>query len=646
MISAVPGRRRPLLQAALFTLLGTGPWGAQATSPGPTISELRALSLEELLDVEVVSVSKRPERLGEAASAIQIISQEDIRRSGATSIPEALRLAPNLQVAQVNASQWAISARGFNNVLANKLLVLIDGRVVYTPLFAGVFWDVQDVLLADIERIEVISGPGGTLWGSNAVNGVINIITKTAADTPGLFSEVGGGDELRRFVGLRYGGELAAGLSYRVYGKSVERAGTALLDGSDSHDDWEAVQGGARFDWQLQRDALTLQADVYNSTPNPDGVRFVAAKGGNVLAGWQHELSDRADVSANLYFDRTRRNLRNGFQQDLDTTNLALQLRFELGARQQWVSGLEVRQMEHDIVNLGELFRFLPPHENQYLYSLFINDDITLVPERLRLTLGSKLEDTHYTGVEYQPSIRLALTPNKDQILWGAISRAVRTPSRIDSDFFLNAAPTLPLVVTGGFDSEKLIAYELGWRGRARADLSLSAAAFYNEYDDLRSAEPGPGPLGWPIMFANGVRGDSYGLELTATYQVLPQWRLRGGYTYFHKDLEVKASSRDLNNATSESNDPENQLLVQSTFDLGSSIELDWVARYVDRLPTPRVPSYVSLDVRIGWRVNPSIELSLVGQNLLEDEHLEFIPANPSPRQIERSFYARVSWRP
>jgi iron complex outermembrane receptor protein len=639
-------RRSSLLQSAVALLAACAlPQCANAANPGPSLAELRAFSLEELLDVEVVSVSKRPERLGEVASAIQVISQEDIRRSGATSLPEALRLAPNLQVAQVNASQWAISARGFNNVLANKLLVLIDSRVVYTTLFAGVFWDVQDVLLADIERIEVISGPGGTLWGSNAVNGVINIITKPTAATRGWYSEVGGGTETRQFAGVRYGGELTPQVRYRIYGKSTERDDTVLLDGREARDDWESIQGGARLDWTLERDTLMFQADVYSSKPNPDAVRHVAAKGGNLLAAWQHTFSQSAELAANLYFDRTRRDFRNGFVQDLDTTNLDVQLRWQLGSRQQIVSGVEVRQLDHETVNLA-LFRILPANETQYLYSLFINDEITLVPDRLRLTIGTKLEDTHYTDVEYQPSVRLAWTPNPDQLIWGAVSRAVRTPSRIDRDFFLNLTPAIPLVVTGGFDSEELLAYELGWRGQPRSDLSLSAAAFYNEYDKLRSAEPGPPPLGVPITFLNGVEGDTYGLELTATYQALPQWRLRAGYTYFHKDLEVKATSRDLNNGSVESNDPQHQVLLQSTLDLGSRVEVDGVARYVDRLPNPRVPSYVSVDLRLGWQVTEAIELSLVGQNLLEDEHLEFIPASPAARQIERGFHARVTWRP
>jgi iron complex outermembrane recepter protein len=617
--------------------------GAPSPASMATLSELRSLSLEELMNVEVVSVSRRPERLAEAASAIQIITAEDIRRSGATSLPEALRLAPNLQVAQVNGSQWAISARGFNNVLANKLLVLIDGRVVYTPLFAGVFWDVQDALLADIERIEVISGPGGTLWGSNAVNGVINILTKNARATPGLFSEVGGGSELRELVGLRYGGELTPELHYRIYGKAIRRDSTELTNGADAQDSWNSSQGGVRLDWQRSRDSVTVQGDFYRAKPNPDGLQNVAVTGGNLLTRWGHTFSERTDFVLTTYFDRTRRDLRNGFRQDLDTFDVDWQQRFQASARQQLVWGLEVRRMDHAITNLP-LFQIRPPNEVQYQYSAFINDAITLVPQRLQLTVGAKLEDTHYTGVEYQPSIRLAWTPTERQTVWGAISRAVRTPSRIDRDFFLNLTPEIPLIATTDFDSEELLAYEAGWRAQPSARFSFSVAGFFNEYDKLRTAEPGPGPLNLPITFRNGVAGDSYGLELTANYQLLPNWRVRAGYTYFRKDLEVKPTSRDLNDGSVESNDPEHQALLQSTLDLGRRIELDWVARYVDRLPDPHVAAYLSLDLRLGWRVSEGIALSLVGQNLLDDRHPEFVPASPSPRDIERSFYARLTW--
>ena len=640
---------RPLRAAIIFAIAFSPPLhGAPFPASVARLSELRSLSLEELMNVEVISVSRRPERLAEAASAIQIITAEDIRRSGATSLPEALRLAPNLQVAQVNGSQWAISARGFNNVLANKLLVLIDGRVVYTPLFAGVFWDVQDTLLEDIERIEVISGPGGTLWGSNAVNGVINILTKDARATEGLFSEVGSGSELRELVGLRYGGELSPDLHYRIFGKATQRDDTELSNGAAAQDDWNSSQGGARLDWQRSRDSVTLQGDFYSGKPNPDGMQNVAVTGGNLLTRWSHTFSERSDFSLRTYFDRTRRDLRNGFRQDLDTFSVDWQQRFQAGTRNQLVWGLEVRRMDHAITNLPG-FEFRPPNEEQYLSSAFVNDTITLLPQRLQLTVGVKFEDTHYTDVEYQPSVRLAWTPSEQQTVWGAVSRAVRTPSRIDRDFFLSLG-TIPVFVGGNFDSEELLAYEAGWRAQPNAGFALSLATFYNQYDKLRSAEPGPPPFNLPITILNGVEGDTYGLELTANYQVLRNWRLRAGYTYFHKDLEVKSSSRDLNNGTVESSDPEHQVLLQSKLDLGKRIELDWVARYVDRLPNgdrmpnPYVPSYISLDLRLGWRVTNGVELSLVGQNLLDGRHPEFVPTSPSPREIERSFYARLSW--
>jgi iron complex outermembrane receptor protein len=343
------------------------------------------------------------------------------------------------------------------------------------------------------------------------------------------------------------------------------------------------------------------------------------------------------------YFDRTRRDFRNGFRQDLDTFNVDWQQRLQAGARNQLVWGLEVRRMDHALTNL-ELFRFLPAREEQYLYSAFVNDTITLLPQRWQLTVGVKFEDTHYTNLEYQPSVRIAWTPSERQTLWGAISRAVRTPSRIDRDFFLNLAPTFPVIAASNFDSEELLAYELGWRAQPSANLSLSVATFFNEYDKLRSVEPGPPPLGFPVTFLNGVEGDTHGLELTASYQLLRNWRLRAGYTYFHKDLRVTPGSRDLNNGSVESNDPEHQVLLQSTLDIGKQLEFDWVARYVDRLPNPNVAAYISLDLRLGWRLTEGIALSLVGQNLLDGRHPEFVPDQPAPREIERSFYARLTW--
>lgn len=607
---------------------------------------LKKLSLEELMDIEVTSVSKRAEKLSETASAIQVITGEDIRRSGASSLPEALRLATNLQVAQVNASQWAISARGFTNVLSNKLLVLIDGRTVYTPLYAGVFWDVQNPPLDEIERIEVISGPGGALWGANAVNGVINIITRSATETDGFSGSGGGGTELRGFGHLRYGGRLGSKLHARVYGEGFSRDNTELVSGNDARDAWHMFQGGFRMDGNSgTNDLLTLQGDIYDGRPDPDGGAPVVARGGNVVSRWNHTASETSDFQFQLYYDRTYRDFGNTFTEDLATYDLDWQHRFGLGSRQQVTWGLGVRLMDHTTTNIPSVFEFLPEHRLLHLYSGFLQDEITLAPDRLKLTLGSKLEHNDYTHWEVQPSGRLTWTPNVRHTVWAAVSRAVRTPARIDRDFFLSLAPGVYLIAGDNIQSEEVLAYELGWRVRPEARVSLSLSTFYNVYDNLRSAEPGPPPFGIPITFKNGVEGNTYGAELSATYQVSDRWRLRGGYTFLKKDLSVKSSSNDANQGTAESDDPEHQFLIQSSADLTSRLQWDVVFRYVDELPKPEVPRYAGLDVRLGWKATSRLEFSVVGQNLLKPEHREFIPDNPSPREIERGIYGKVTWR-
>lgn len=631
-----------MLGASLLCAMTT----AQAASDLlPSSERLKRLSVEELLALEVTSVSRTPESLVEAAAAVRVITRDEIIRSGATSIPEALRLSPNLQVAQANASQWAISARGFNNVLANKLLVMIDGRTVYTPLYAGVFWDVQDTLLEDIDRIEVVRGPGGTLWGANAVNGVISIKTRSAHQTQGLFMEADVGTELRALGGIRYGGELSPDLHYRVYAKAFERDDTRLMDGSSAADAWDSRQGGFRMDWSRdEATTLTLQSDFYQTRPDPDGNAPVDADGGNMLGRWQHVVSDTSDLQLQIYFDRTRRDFGNGFAESLDTWDVDWQHRFQLSPRQEIVWGLGAQRMRHEVKNLP-LFQFRPPQETLHLYSFFVQDEITLLPERLRLTIGTKIEHNDYTGYEYQPSARFSWMPTQRQTLWGAISRASRTPARIDRDFYLNLTPQIGLIAGGDFQSEDLVAYEIGWRMQPHSTLSLSLSGFYNEYDNLRSVEPGPAPLFVPLTFGNGVKGDTYGIEAAATWQVLDAWRLRGGYTYFDKHLRVKAGSEDLNNASVESNDPRNQVVIQSLIDLTDTVQLDAAVRYVDALPDPHVPSYVAVDLRVAWHLGRHLELSLVGQNLFDERHLEFVPSSPSAREIERSVYGRVAWR-
>jgi len=615
---------------------------ALAQAPGPSANELKKLSMEELMNIEVTSVSRRPEKLTEAASAIQVITRDEIRRSGATNVPEALRLATNLQVAQVNSSQWAISARGFNNVLANKLLVLIDGRTVYTPMYAGVFWDVQNLLLEDVDRIEVVSGPGGTLWGANAVNGVINITTRSAKNSQGLYVEGGLGSELKRYGGLRYGAKLAKDVYFRAYGMAFNRGSTMNSD-TAARDGWRMGQGGFRMDWEASKNnTATLQSNFYDGTPDPDGGKPVTARGSNVLGRWTHTYSDGADSKLQLYYDQTWRDFRNGFAENLKTYDADWQDRFRPGQRHEVVWGAGARFMDHRVQNL-ELFAFLPGQKWLHLYSAFIQDNILLIKDRLHFTVGSKFEHNSYTGFQYQPSGRLAWTPSERQTVWAAVSRAVRNPSRLDREFNLSIAPGVPFIAGGNFQSEKLLAYEAGWRFQPQEKISFSLATFYNVYQDIRSVEPGPNIL--PLTFGNGVKGKTYGAELSAAYQLASWWRLRGGYTYLRKDLSLQPGSHDSNGGSAESDDPHNQYLIQSMMNIPGGFEFGVVFRYVDVLPKPYVASYTSMDVRVGWRIIKALELNMVGQNLLSDQHPEFVPSSPSPRKIQRGVYGKIVWR-
>jgi iron complex outermembrane receptor protein len=612
-----------------------------------TLAEMKDMSLEQLMNIEITSVSRHPEKLEGAVSAIQVITQEDIRNSGAKTLPEALRLASNLQVAQVNSSQWAISARGFNNVLANKLLVLIDGRTVYTPLYAGVFWDVQNVMLEDVDRIEVISGPGGTLWGANAVNGVINIITKNSKDTKGLFAEVAAGSNLPGSASLRYGGKLGSKISYRVYGTGYKLGSTLLTDGKKAGDEWPMGQGGFRMDWDASpKNKVTFEGNLYDSRPNPDaGDTSVIAKGDNITALWNHTISDNSDFQLQAYYDHTWRDFGNGFTEDLKTYDIEWQNRFQLGQRNQLTYGADFRMMDHHVTNLP-LFAFLPAHKTLYLYSGFVQDKIALVKERLNLTIGTKLEHNSYTGLENQPNVRLSWSSEKNQTVWAAVSRAVRTPARIDRDFNLFLTPELAFIAgNDSFRAAKMTAYELGWRSQPMKTLSFSLSAFYNKYDNIRSVEQKNPPIPIPVIYANGVEGESYGIELAVTAQLAAWWNIKGGYTFFSKSLSVKPGDQDANNASGESDDPENQVVLQSAIKLPARFELGTVIRYIDKLPKPYVPSYVGLDLRIGWKINKALELNIVGQNLLEKRHAEFIPTSPSAREIERNVYGKLSLR-
>lgn len=631
--------------SAFFCLLAsTGRLPAQTPKAAQSPAELKKLSIEELMEIEVTSVSRHPEKLSEAASAIQVITGDEIRRSGVTSLPEALRLASNLQVAQVDARQWAISARGFNATTANKLLVLIDGRTVYTPLYAGVFWDVQDTLLEDIDQIEVISGPGATLWGANAVNGVINVTTKRARDTQGLLLQGGGGTELRYFGGLRYGGMLTSNVHYRVYGKYFDRDSAVFSDGRETTNDWSMGQGGFRIDWEpSQANLFTLQGDLYGGSGQQPGTSDLRMRGGNVIGRWSHTISESSDLGVRFYYDRTHRRIPGTFAEDLDTYDLDAQHRFLIGERHDVVWGLGYRLIEDDVENSAAL-AFLPAEVSRQWFSAFAQDEIALVKDRLHLTLGTKIEHNDYTGFEFQPSGRLAWNVTKGHMLWAAISRAVRTPSRIDTEFYVPGSP--PFSIAGGtnFVSEELLAYEIGYRVEPHPRVSVSLAAFYNDYDNIRSLEQVSPPAASPVVIGNGQKAEAYGAELSIDYRVTDWWRMRAGYTELQIEVRPEAGSTDRSFGSAESHDPNRHFMLRSSVDLPENIELDAGFRFVTQIFNQNVPEYGELDVRLAWRPIPTMELSVVGQNLLHSHHPEFGRLS-GRREIERSVYGKVLWR-
>ncbi|HEY4213588.1 MAG TPA: TonB-dependent receptor [Steroidobacteraceae bacterium] len=641
---------------------------ASATDDAST-EDLKHLSLEQLMDVQVTSVARHPESLLQAAAAIQVITREQIRRSGATTLPEALRLADNLEVAQKNSHDWGISARGFNTALANKLLVMIDGRTVYTPLYSGVFWDIQDYLLEDVERIEVISGPGGTLWGSNAVNGIINIITRSAADTHGAYVEAGGGQQSEAFGGARFGGSLAPGVDFRVYGKYLDMGDEMLPSGMDAEDAWHQARGGFRLDAVASdRDNLSVHGDYYEGREEvvqtapiaPGNISTVS--GGNLVGRWAHTFSPDSDLSLQTYYDHTHLTLpvppamlgtlpftlAGTLRDDLDTYDVDFQHRFAVGDRNQVVWGLGYRQT-HDVVQNAPGLAFLPPTLDQNLFSAFIQDELRLAPD-WSLIVGSKVEHNDYTGYELEPNVRLQWKVTSNHTLWSAISRAARTPSRVDRDL---AEPPKPIVILEGsrdYGSEYVTAYEVGYRGQLNARLTGSISTFYNDYNDVRSTSITAATL-IPFYFANNLEGHTYGAELSATVQVIESWSLHLGYNLLKESLRVKPGQFDLSNGINETADPENQLSLRSTATLGR-VDFDATLRWVDEFtinngPTAgTVPSYVDLDARFAWHLNPHWELSVVGQNLLHAHHPEYGFPGPTRVEIERSVFGKVAWTP
>jgi iron complex outermembrane recepter protein len=654
--------------------------GASATapaSPGATGNDLMNLDLEALMKIEIMSVGKKPEKLSDAAAAIYVITQEDIRRSGVTSIPEALRLAPGLEVARQDAHTWAISSRGFNDEFANQLLVLIDGRSVYTPLFAGVYWDVQDLVLEDLDRIEVIRGPGASLWGANAVNGVINITTKRAKDTQGLLISGGAGTEERGFGSIRYGGKLGENAFYRVYGKYLNRDNSELPDGSDANDSWFMYRGGLRFDWEpSDQNLFTLQGDIYKGDLNqtvtvprltaPFSASLtdeVNVAGGNVLGRWTHQFSEDSQLAFKAYYDRTERD-RVVFSEKRNTFDLDLQHRFQLGDRNDFVVGLGYNITSDELRNTFAV-SFDPRERTSSLYSAFAQDEIELVRDRLRLTLGLKVEHNDYTGWEFQPNARLSWSITPKQTAWFAASRAISTPSRAEDDIRINqqVIPTIPPTLVSLFgsrdmDSKELIALELGYRIQPHDRVTLDLATFYNFYDRQRSLEggrpedafiePTPDPLHVVVPFTidNLIKGEVFGAELASSFQPLNRWRVRVNYTAWSLQLRRKAESNDQFLEGAEDDSPNHQIGIRSLLDLPGNVELDLGVRYVDTLQNRDVPAYTAFDARIGWRPTRNWEFSVVVQSLFND-HKEFEPSyiQTDITEVQSSVYGKITFR-
>jgi len=593
-------------------------------------------SLEQLADVVVTSVARRETRLSEAPASVFVISGADIRRSGATSLPEALRLAPNLQVARANAHDYAISARGFGSTLANKLLVLIDGRSVYSPLFSGVFWDTQDVVMADIERIEVISGPGATIWGANAVNGVINIITKSARDTQGNQLVVRGGAE-GASASLRHGGALGDNGHFRAYAKLVRHDDIGREDGSVSGTGWERQQAGLRADWEEGGRTTTLSGDVYEGRLDESSAQDTRLAGANLVARSLRTLADGSTLRLQAYLDHTRREQILGAQR-LETVDVEVQHNLKAGARHSLAWGGGYR-LSRDRFRSSPWLSLLNEDQTLRWANLFVQDEIAL-GGTLRATAGIKAEHNDYTGVEWLPSARLAWKAGPDGLAWAALSRTVRAPSRIDRDLRLAAGTaadgTPRYFVEGGpgFASETARVIELGYRAQPTPAISYSATLFHSDYERLRTLELRPNA---PAQFDNHAAGRVSGLETWASWQVLRGWRLAGGAVFQDVRIRTEDGIRDASRLLGmASNDPRHYWSLRSAHELGTDLQLDFSLRHVGKLTRPAVPGYHELDARIAWQARPNLELALVGRNLLHDQHAEF--GEPGVRQtFERS---------
>jgi len=667
----------PQSDAAADSFAATGGGEGQVDDPEGILD----LDIEQLartdvvvpsMDIEVTSVTRTESTVGRSPAAVFVITPEMIRRSGATCIPEVLRMVPGLEVARINSNQWAVSSRGFNSRYANKLLVQIDGRSIYNSFFSGVYWEANDVMLEDIERIEVIRGPGATVWGANAVNGVINIITKSSQDTQGLLVNGVAGTEERGITAARYGGRLGRTATYRVYGKWFDRD-RGYLPGAPTHDDWRLGQGGFRMDWRpTPCDTVTVQGDYYDGQVGLEFPEQIPAFpferdvvedghlfGGNVLARWSRDQGKDRGWAVQFYYDDFHRHV-SVLDAGVETIDVDFQHQFPLGWRHKLVWGGGYRYYSDH--SHGSFSVSFDPHQRDAnFFDYFLQDEITLVDDRLFLMVGSKFVHNSYTGFEYQPGGRVLWSLDPRRVAWAAISRAVRVPARSDDDmrlktFNIPMGPPPPVFVqlTGdrGVDSEELMAYEVGYRAQPTDQFSWDLAFFFNKYEDLIVYNPGPipprpGPPDfwiWPWVATNGMDGTTYGGELTATWQVTPGWRMTGSYSYLRMHLHADAAV-DSRVEDPEGYSPSNQVYWRSSWDLNYDIQFDLTLRYVDALRTAGVPSYTTMDFRLGWRPSTDFEIAVVGQNLLDDHHWEFLGDDSFATEVDRGVYGTVTWR-
>jgi iron complex outermembrane receptor protein len=645
---------------------------ADTNQVSPPSADLENLTLEQLVNVQVTSVSKKETDLFASPAAISVVTQDDIRRMGATSIPEALRMVPGMDVAQITGNEWAVSARGFNSEYASSLLVLIDGRTVYTPGSSGVFWDAQDVVMEDLDRIEVIRGPGATLWGANAVNGVINITTKSAKDTQGGLVSASYGTEDQPITTVRYGGQLATNLYYRVYGKYSDHPGLESSTGSSTADSSTSLLGGFRLDYEpATQNTFTLQGNYYSGTAGrevndvtlvPAAVRIIDNRednsGGNILGRWTRAFSDESQLTLQMYFDHTRQGDGVG-EAMLDTFDIDLQHQFAIGTRNDIVWGGGYRDTEAK--NPPSFFlTFAPESQNLQLGNVFVQDDITLARDRLHLTLGSKLEHNDLTGFELQPSARLLWTPTRRQTVWASVSRATQTPSLAEYGRFNVAAaqpPSGPPVLVSvlgnpNVQAETLLAYEVGYRIEPTKRLSFDVTAFYNVYGRVAEpvsipttfeTSPAPPHVLVASRWENAESGDTYGTELSVQWQPVECWRLTASYSFLHMQLQPDASA-DLSS-------PQQQFQIRSCLDLRRNVEFNGALYYTDRIATKSgsgmvpIDSCVKLDLGLTWRPIKSLEIGLWGKNLLQDQHAEFGSQESALiTEIPRSVMGKITW--